>query len=1029
VESEPVVKHLRIAIEESGARQDLPFQIEARDKEVRGVEYRLPWVLKNRNPLYLVCILLGEGVFLTLRWIYNIQLQVGSAPAFVCSVIAIALPLVTAFGTFRRSGRWAEEYLLRATHLGWFTRETCVAAAVGLIGLAVAPLDALGLWQSRGISLLAGCAWGLALATLVYLAAVILEIIHCSRNPHFANAASANTLSEQLLDGFLRNAYLSAFIRVHQERLDDICKSLNNVDGPNKYFVVHYHAEEDKHKSEELRVPLRSFHIETQFLDYHLPSLMKLDGILTGSNSRLTLTPHWWTQADDRRGANIGLLTPPPAVPIQPRPRWFRPQSDFCTSVGMHSRDDLQNLFLHETALMLSEFDTRGYRLHLGAVKRAASEFAMLWADPEVRRQFRLGREKSEEQGDAQGASFEDVYRWIWFYVRLLGQILHHTAKVEQTPYMETAVFVRCHQDAYEDLLEECARVESAEMFGLILRLMPHFYNTVHQFCESQKNGPDAATKGLAELTELRAKWGFVYVWPSSCLGHIPPGIEPAKRWRFLIFLHQAACVWIRNAKEKSDKLLVRQLVEGLANVMKVDADWRKIGPAPNEADPLMARHWLILGGFIREELLGDKKGSSELLKELTPDSLQRLEPEWVIRFYADHKRVDESDPYFQDWAPDPHFEMRPLGGGGVGDVRSVPQHEEEMRLAFLWLLLMRAEPQQPLPAIPVNVAAPAVHADLKKIIDRFRHDPTEHHIWRFPPEPQKHWIEDWLDRCTALQVVQENRKIAEAPIDEGKKAEFGKEFEERFRANLVLVRFLIDVEAYELQENLDAFRPKTLVPKTAVIAPPLGLGNTLGKEFGGQYAHGLDREFVRDLLEASKDTDTRPDYKSALEEAAAWLQARGCPRNKGLLILLGPAHVSSLLMEDAAFVPAWREAVGVAGLEGRYKGFAVWEGWLDQKRMLIAVDLRELRPLRRPAGDPDGPWTEVELRELTDEEIKGIQEARTSEGKPPEDALIIQQNCVADISVKAQFVLPEAPPVKIITVGNPAEADASETE
>jgi hypothetical protein len=569
-------------------------------------------------------------------------------------------------------------------------------------------------------------------------------------------------------------------------------------------------------------------------------------------------------------------------------------------------------------------------------------------------------------------------------------------------------------------------------MFGLLLGLMPHFYDAVHQFVEMRRKEPAASKEALDELSELRAKWGFVYVWPSSCLRYIPADIEPAKRWRFLIFLHQVACVWIRNAKHKSDESLVKNLAEGLANVMKVDADWRKAEPVPGEAGLLMARHWLILGEFLREELHKDKQGSADLLKELTPDSLLHLDSEWVLRFYKDHSRVDECDPCFRDLAPDPHFEMRPLGGGGVGDVRWVPQHEEEMRLAFLWLLL-RAQPEPPLPAIPVSVAAPAVHADLKKIIDRFRYDPTEHHIWRFPPEPQKHWIEDWLERCAGAQVAQENAQVAEAPIDEDRAAEFKREFEERFRANLVLVRFLIDNGAYEVVEDLEALRLRTLVPKTAVIARGLGLGNTLGEDFGRHYGHGLDREFVRNLLGVSKDTETCPGYKSALETAAAWLQAKGCARNNGLLILLGPAHVSSLLVDDTAFIPAWREAVGVAGLEGRYKGFAVWERWLDQKRMVIAVDLRDFRPLRRPAGDRNGPWTEVVLREMSGDEIKAIQEAHEAEGKPPDQALTIKQNCVADISILAQFVLPEAPPVKVYTVPEEevahAEADAGAAE
>jgi hypothetical protein len=331
-----------------------------------------------------------------------------------------------------------------------------------------------------------------------------------------------------------------------------------------------------------------------------------------------------------------------------------------------------------------------------------------------------------------------------------------------------------------------------------------------------------------------------------------------------------------------------------------------------------------------------------------------------------------------------------------------------------------------------MNVPASSVRGDLEKIKGWFKDHPTMLHHWLIPAEPEKHWIEDWLDRCTKMEEAQKNTLIAEAAIDEGKAARFKKEFEEGFRNCLVLVQFLLDIGAYELEDDLNAFRPKNLVPKTAVIEPPLGYVNTLGEDFGRQYGHGLDREFVTNLLAVSKDTDECTDYKSAFEKATEWLQARGCARNDGLLILLGPADVSSLLMDDAAFIPAWREAVGVAGLEGRYKGFAVWEGRLDRERKLIAVDLREFRPLRRPAGDRNGPWTEVVLREITPDEIKAIQADRKAKDKAIGEDMVIRQNCVADISIKARFVLPEAPPVKVYAVESqdsaPA-ADAGEAE
>lgn len=1013
VESEPLVIHLRDAVEESWKRQDRPFRLETGADEEHGVQYRLPQLLNRRGWLYVACALLGVGLFSLLVYKCNLRprdLQYfGVIPSFLASVIAIGMPLVTVFGTLRRSGRWAEEYLFETTHLGWFTVMTCLTACVGFVSIVGTSIWHFNEWTTMYASVLVGLAWGLAFATLLYLTAVILEIVFCSRRHDFAGAASANMLSERLLEGFLRDCYLAAFLRAHQDHLEKCCASLKHVDAPHEYMVVQFRADKEGKKYQKLAVPLSRFTIQTQFLDYHLLGLQKLDALVGAVGSRLCLTPHHWTQAADGRGAHIGILLPEPVQSLRVRSEWFRPRRDFCASWHRHSQEGLRNLFLHEVSLRLAEFDTRGYRLHLRAVGRAASELARFWAHLAVRQlQFRPRREEAGKRTNDQGTSFDEVYEWLWLYVRLLEQILHHTAQVERTPYLETMSFVRCHQDAYEDLLEECVCIGNAEMFGLLLRFLPHFYDAVGRFCTSRPQEPEAATEALDELREMRAKWGFVYEVPSAFLDDLPPGLDPAARWRFLLFLHQFACVWIRKAKQTGDEPLVNNLAEGIANVMETDSKWRESYDVPAEADLLMARHWLILGESLSEVLSEKALTPVDLPGKLTPEFLQEQEPEHLLRFYAEHQRVDEHERGFEDLLPDVPIAMRPLGGGGVGPARWVPHHEDEMRLAFLWLLLMRPEPPQPLLAIPVDVAAPAIRADLQRIISTFTHHPKKHRIWRLPPEGQKHWIEEWLGRCAAEEVAKRRREIADAPIDDAKAGKFRQEFQENFRGNLFLIQFLVDVRAYEVDDDIEALKAKTLVPKTDVIAPPLGFGHTLGDDLGRLYGHSLDIEFVRTLLSVkTAGAETKRDYGEAIDRAAAWLKQRGCTGNEALIAVIGRAHVGSLLLDNGNFVPAWKEAEGVEGFEGRYKGFGVWEGELDPESKVLALDLRNLRPLRIHTRALRGSWVDVNLRELSANELGAIKKAREDE-KKPFDELREKQNCVADIAVYARFAAPQ---------------------
>ncbi|MBE3037444.1 MAG: hypothetical protein IMZ62_01310 [Chloroflexi bacterium] len=926
VESDPLVSHLREAIAASRQRQNSPFRLEAGEDEERERQYRLTWVLENRPLVYGFCVLIGAVGFCVCGLQPKDVQYFNVIPTFLTSVIAIGLPLVTAFGVLRRTGRWAEEYLFRATHLGWFTLTTGISACAGLVSIAVAPLSCL----SACTPALAGLVWGLAIATLLYLTAVVLEIIFCSQRPDFACAASANVLSERLLEGLLRNAY-------------------------------------------------------------------------------------------------IGRLLSKPAQPLCVKAKWFRLRPDFCADWPKHAQEDLRHLFLYEASSRLAEFDTRGYRLHLRAVTSAVSEFAKLWADPKFRQLSSTDREASGEQAGGQEASFETVHRLLWLYPRLLDQVLYHEAQVERTPYLETTRFVRCHQDAYRDILKECVRRGNAEMFAVLLEQLPHFYNRIVRFCHPDDGLSPAARESLNDLSSLRATWGLVYMWLQSFLSDLPASLDPATRWRFLLFLHRAACVWIRRAKQKTDESLVDNLAEAIANVMETDHAWRKVHKVPaEEADLLMARHWLILGESLSEVLSVQANTWKDLPDNLTPKFLQGQEPATLLRFYDFHRGVCEFDRGFEDLSQDLPTQRHLLAGVGVGPAQSVGSHEEEMRLAFLWLLLNRPERVQSLPPIPVDVSSPAIRKDLARIIGMFPGRPGSQRIWEMPGGGEKHWIEEWLERCTAKQGTKKRQEVADASIDNGMVQTFREEFQEAFRLNLALVRFLLDVHAYEVDEGTQPFVTKTLVPKTAVIAPSLGYDDTLGKALGRVYGRGLDTEFARTLSSVAEEGSEPPsNYETAITKAAAWLEGKGCTGNAGIILVLGRAHVRSLFADSDVFVPAWKEAAGIQGFEGRYRGFPVWERQLDRHSQVLAVDLRDARPLRVPRRALDGSWVDVSVREISADELTGIKKD-CEDGKKSVDELHQRQNCVADIAVHAQFVPPEKSQLLAIAVQQ-ADGDTEE--
>jgi hypothetical protein len=120
--------------------------------------------------------------------------------------------------------------------------------------------------------------------------------------------------------------------------------------------------------------------------------------------------------------------------------------------------------------------------------------------------------------------------------------------------------------------------------------------------------------------------------------------------------------------------------------------------------------------------------------------------------------------------------------------------------------------------------------------------------------------------------------------------------------------------------------------------------------------------------------------------------------------------------LDSEDFVPAWKEAVGLDGFEGRFKKFPVWQARLENETKVVAIDLRSSRPLCVRPRAVQGDWADVTLRELRGNELDEIKKAREGGGKPFEE-LREKQNCVADITVYAQFQPPEPQQLLLIAI------------
>ncbi len=917
----------------------------------------------------------------------------GTLAGVLTSVIAIGIPLVATYGTFRKGEGYAQKYLFATTRLGTLAALSAGAAVLAILGAIL-----------QGPPLLLGIVAGVAAASVLALTATVLEIVHYASRPFFAWAATAHAASTALLGAFLANTYLNMFNRKHESLLDGHCAKLDNVHGPGEYLARHMRADHGEVASEEVLVGCKYF-IERQYLDFDLRSLLELDLLAGKSRSEFWLTPHFFSQVEEGKTACIGMWSPAPAKSIAVDSAWISPRTDFCSGLKDLDVHQMEDAFLQTVSSTLGQHDRIGFRLHIRALSQALIRYGRIWNRATVEPHGRDAdiQRRPGDRGNAGGQRDMpvEVKRWVLLYRRFLLQVLYHEPTVDRTPVAAIARFTKCLQDELLDLFEKCVINRNLGTFEILTAVIPDLYEKLNEFCVSKKD--TVPSESFREVWGIRARWGQTYARASFLRELAERDMPNAERWRFLLLLHRSASDWLRVAlTPTADTRLAEELAGVLGHIAQADAEWRESHLHPEEAELLKTRHWALVGEMIQRAIGGEKGITSDMLGHLTPKELLPEEPSELLRFYADHKRVDELSKWFTDFGKLSDIEMGPLSGFGTGGARFVPQHEEKMRLAFCFLLTKLGGPAEPGPE--------ALHIDLdalKKTMETLtdRRDLLDHRI--LPP-----WIKPWLENCDKARKTEDDEKVVNAEPDATRLSEFESDFWEAFVGALSFLDFLRNNRAYKVLDQASMGPFLTRIGKRQVIEPIGGVGYASnGDERGRRYARALDDLFVRDLLERLADKtpegfEESTGLDSVLDAAADWLDSEH-QGGQGVICVPWHLHLTGELDDNERFLPQWRDPSAVRGFAGRYRGFLVRQYSTDPKEdIFIALSLANWHPLGlRSSVIEGGGWGEIEIRDWKAEELK---KARAED---PEsfDETALRQDCMLELLLHIEFELGKA--------------------
>ena len=490
--------------------------------------------------------------------------------------------------------------------------------------------------------------------------------------------------------------------------------------------------------------------------------------------------------------------------------------------------------------------------------------------------------------------------------------------------------------------MQECVKRGWLETLRILLDKVPILYRIMKEHFARRREQEQGSgnEQVLDELIGRSAKWGRFFAYPESYLDSLPETVASAERWRILIFLHRWGSQWLRQILAEPPRAdtgykqrLCEELCEGLGKIIALAEDWKKADykPLQDMDETLRARHWCLLGDLILRATRKEQPVSEKMIDGICHESFMKAAPEEYLSFYGRNPSVDEMSPWFSDLAPEQQFITGPLSGTGHSNARWVPQHGEEMRCAFLWIVansrIAYRQGNLP-PVIPISLDLDALCKTLQQIQQMLLPDfgqALNAHKLR-PPRDGEHWIIEWLRGCNKAFDRERGEKVASAEPLPLRITDFLTEFQENCEKNLVVAKFLVRSRAFEIDLQASGGPWKAFISKKHFLDPAgEGYTDNSGAYYGAMCARSIDyalaNQFITEgrLVEGGKQAagsgtekpaksqGSAPDSEGqyllhAVERAVDWLRSCQCPPNQGFICVTTNLYVEGVLGNSEHF-------------------------------------------------------------------------------------------------------------------------------
>ncbi len=849
-------------------------------------------------------------------------------------ILVLGISLSTVAKSLSESSRFASEYLKESCQTTIFACITFLTVFYGyLSGVLFTAIESSIALTIIYILLSPVCVGG-ALWCLTSLIYIILETTKCMY-PEYSSETASNYASRKLRYAFLKDVYISVFMRKYQDIIEEEVKKFKNIYPPSRYFSREILQNEkdrnDKSSVYEINLPKEiKFHLG--YRDYNLRKMEKINKLLEQKNAKMYMTPH------NINAKEFGIL-----CCKEPCDYLYNKITRRLSSIYRFRRDKyieeeesfwVEHYIKLRSALLraIEMTDMAQFKKYLKSIEetyvvlRKARRYSL------VRESFNLGYKK---------------VRYLFVYSKSVKWLLSRTSVEEDIleSFLDALVESIWNQVKDEIKNGDCSALD------IFIWLLPETYQLFIEFVKDKKS----------RLWELRGRIGSFYDFAGSLISEHESNIKEDDKLQIQIVLHKGIIKWLLIAIDNKDNELIKSLCKAAKKLVFQD---KKVIFEPQR---LVAQHFILCGKVLEFLMSETPKVSPNIFKLLCFDEYDHITEsdinfEGLVAFFIESRKLPLRDFLREFSSTD--WEHNPLSGGGFGTPRYTFSGNIELDYMFIYIALSSMHFLREVQPIAFEFWG----YNLKDKIDKFREIARGIDIYDYSGSKEK--LIRWLDGCDQLYKQEKEERIATAPLDEQIVSQYKDAFWDGYKSVKTFSNFCISRGYYSVSNEVSV-KHRYIQSKDIFIKEESHQGNPHAD--GADISRYYDKKFLKEIIKPDGETQTEAvdNITSLLNQAYQWLTKEGTNRENGILLFYVSSHIQSELYNNDNYIHSWKEDTNLV-FSGYYKNYPmieIYDPKIEPK--CVALNLQGWKGLEvRPEVLEKDILGTINIREWTNEEI-----------------------------------------------------------